>query len=171
MARAGASLGPRLAGSRFGREGQRQISKARATAIACAFTTPMVSTVINKKLRPALLFLTLLGVASAVQAHANLVHGIAADHMASRGSSADKSVEAVEYRNRTFLLKRTVPQMLTGAGINQILFLQAQLDLCKIALSTDSTSAVFPPARQNTISTMAAEIANIQTYWPLKAYR
>ncbi len=129
----------------------------------------------NKNLRLQLLLLTLLGTASAAQAQANLVHGIVAGinlgRMAARGSAADKSVEAVEYRNRSFPTKRTVPEMLTGAASSQILFLEAQLDLCKAALFADSTGVVCPASRQNTLRTMQAQIGQVQSSWPQKYYR
>lgn len=129
----------------------------------------------NQPLRAFLLLTTLLGSAAAAQGQANLVHGIAAGlalgRMAARGAAADKSVESVEYRRQSFPAKRTVREMLTGPATDQILFLEAQLDLCKTALFADSTGAVCPPARQSIIRTMQGEIAQAQSSWPLKPYR
>ena len=121
------------------------------------------------------LFLLIFGTASALHAQANLVHGIAAGlslgRRAARGEFADKSVAAVEYRGKQCPTKRTGPEMLNGAATQQILFLEAQLDLCKTALFADSTGAVCPVARQNIMLAMQAEIAQLQGSWPLKYYR
>lgn len=125
--------------------------------------------------RTALILLTLAGAASAAQAQANLVHGIVAginlSRMAAWGDFADKSVDAVEYRKRKFPTKRTVPEMLTGPATNQIIFLEAQLDLCKAALLTDTTDTVCPASRRNMIAAMQTEIAGAQPSWPQKYYR
>ena len=126
-------------------------------------------------LRFVFLFLLVSGTASAVHAQANLVHGIAAGislgRRAARGEFADKNVEAVEYRNKQYPVKRTVPEMLNGAATQQILFLEAQLDLCKAALFADSTGAVCPAARQNIMRAMQSEISQLQGSWPQKYYR
>ena len=100
-----------------------------------------------------------------------IVAGMNVSRMAARGDFKDKSVEGVEYRNRFFPAKRTVPEMLTGPATQQILFLESQLDLCKAALFTDSTGVVCPAGRQNTVHTMLAEIGEAQPSWPQKYYR
>ena len=129
----------------------------------------------NKILRTGAFCLTLASTTFVTRAQANLVHGIVAGmnvaRMAARGNFGDKSVEGVEYRNRFFPAKRTVSEMLTGAATQQILFLEAQLDLSKAALFTDSTGVVCPAGRQNTVHTMLAEIGQVQPSWPQKYYR
>ena len=129
----------------------------------------------NKTLRTAAIFLTLAGTTSLARAQANLVHGIVAGinvaRMAAHGNFGDKSVDGVEYRNRFFPAKRTVPEMLTGAATQQILFLESQLDLSKAALFADSTGVVCSAGRQNTVHTMLAEIGEAQPSWPQKFYR
>ena len=64
-----------------------------------------------------------------------------------------------------------MPEILTGAATQQILFLESQLDLSKAALFTDSTGVVCPASRQNAIHTMMAEIGKLQPSWPQKFYR
>jgi hypothetical protein len=103
------------------------------------------------------------------------VHGIGAGinlaRMASKTKTDDKSVTDADYRNQPFSTKRTVPEILTGAATNQIIFLESQLDVCKKALFADSTGIVCSAAQQNTIRTMMLEIAKLQSSWPQKAYR
>ena len=129
----------------------------------------------NRTLLTGTFFLTLVGTSSGARAQANLVHGIVAGinvaRMATRGDFGDKSVDGVEYRNRFFPAKRTVPEMLTGAATQQILFLESQLDLSKAVLFADSTGVVCSAGRQNTVYTMLAEIGEAQPSWPQKFYR
>lgn len=130
----------------------------------------------NKKLRTAFFALTLVGAAFTAQAQVGLIMaGINLGRMAARNKAADaatdKAVPTVEYRNQSFHTKRTVPEILTGEATDQILFLEGQLDLCKAALLADSTGAVCPATRYNTIRTMQVEIAKAQSSWPQRYYK
>ena len=122
-----------------------------------------------------LLFVLLSATAITAQAQANLVHGIVAGMMlgrkAANGDFADKSVTHITYREQQYPLKRTPPEMLTGASTEQIGLLETQLEQCHAALFADTTGAVCPAERLTAIKAAQGILAQARPGWNQKAYR
>ncbi|WP_375416857.1 hypothetical protein [uncultured Hymenobacter sp.] len=129
----------------------------------------------KKLLRSSLLLLLFSGAASAAQAQAVLVNGLATlfrvGVTAAHGDYGDKTVTTATYRDQEFPVKRTPAEQLTGEAADQIGLLEAQLEQCHQALAASATGPVCPASQLATIKAAQAVIAAARPNWSQKFYK
>ena len=83
---------------------------------------------------------------------------------------ADPNVQQVAYRAQHVGLKRTPPAKLHGKGSAEIAKLEALLQECYTAMTTDSLAAVMPDSRLTAIKTTRAEVSELRPNWNQDGY-
>ena len=83
---------------------------------------------------------------------------------------ADPNVQQMAYRAQHVGLKRTPPAKLHGKGSAEITKLEALLQECYTAMTTDSLAAVMPDGRLEAVKTTREQVSELRPNWNQDGY-